>query len=154
MKRFRSIDKPLHGQRGVVLILFALLLVILLGFAAFAIDAARINLAKAELQNAADAAALAGVRKYFTSDSTAAKNEAIHLATRNYANGALIDASSVTATVASVTGYTHAIKVTILLSGMPLFFAPVLGISSRDVSVTATAVQSSTPTSHSILVSK
>lgn len=154
MKRVHSIGKPLHGQRGVVLILFALLLVILLGLAAFAIDAARINLTKIELQNAADAAALAGVRKYSTSDSTAAKNEAIHLATRNYANGSLIDASSVTATAASVTGYTYAIKVRILLSGIPLFFAPVFGISSRDVSATATAVQSTTPTTHSILVSK
>lgn len=47
-------------QRGSVLMLFVLLLPVLLGFTALAVDISRVQLAKQELQNAADAAALAG----------------------------------------------------------------------------------------------
>jgi type II secretory pathway pseudopilin PulG len=47
-------------QRGSVVVLFALLLPVLLGFTALAVDISRIQLTKQELQNAADAAALAG----------------------------------------------------------------------------------------------
>ncbi len=47
-------------QRGSVVLLFVLLLPILLGFTAVAVDFSRVLLARQELQNAADAAALAG----------------------------------------------------------------------------------------------
>jgi Flp pilus assembly protein TadG len=50
----------LERQRGAVAILTALFLVVLLALAAFAIDIARWYLVRNELQNAADAAALAG----------------------------------------------------------------------------------------------
>ena len=60
MAHSQHIIKPLDGQRGVVAVLFALCLIVLLGVAALAIDVARINLTKVELQGAADAAALAG----------------------------------------------------------------------------------------------
>lgn len=62
MTRSSCINKLPHGQRGVVLVWFAVLLPLLLGFAALAIDLARLNLVRVELQNAADAAALAGAR--------------------------------------------------------------------------------------------
>jgi Flp pilus assembly protein TadG len=48
------------GRRGAVAVLIAILLVPLLGLLAFGIDAGWIALTKTELQNAADAAALAG----------------------------------------------------------------------------------------------
>ena len=57
-----DIIKLLNGQRGAVAILFVLCLAVLLGFAAFAVDLASLNLTRVELQNAADAAALAGAR--------------------------------------------------------------------------------------------
>lgn len=47
-------------QRGSMMVLFALLLPVLLGFTALSVDISRIQLTKQELQNAADAAALAG----------------------------------------------------------------------------------------------
>ncbi len=56
------IIKPLDGQRGGAAILFVLCLPALLGFTALAVDLARLNLTKVELQNAADAAAVAGAR--------------------------------------------------------------------------------------------
>jgi Flp pilus assembly protein TadG len=50
-------------RNGAVVPLFALLLVPLMGMLAFSIDAGYMALAKADLQNAADAAALAGAEK-------------------------------------------------------------------------------------------
>jgi type II secretory pathway pseudopilin PulG len=47
-------------QHGSVMLMFVLMLPILLGFTALAVDFSRVLLAKQELQNAADAAALAG----------------------------------------------------------------------------------------------
>lgn len=47
-------------QRGAVLMLFVVVLPLLLGFSALSVDISRVLLAKQELQNAADAAALAG----------------------------------------------------------------------------------------------
>jgi Flp pilus assembly protein TadG len=49
-----------HRQHGSVMLLFVLLLPILLGFTAVAVDFSRVLQTKQELQNAADAAALAG----------------------------------------------------------------------------------------------
>ncbi len=90
------IVKLLHGQRGAVAILFALCLIVLLGFAALAVDLARINMIKVELQNAADAAAIGGARSLsdaslIATDQpynwTAARQMANQVATANYANG-------------------------------------------------------------------
>lgn len=49
-----------HNQHGSVMLLFVLLLPILLGFTAVSVDFSRVLQAKQELQNAVDAAALAG----------------------------------------------------------------------------------------------
>jgi Flp pilus assembly protein TadG len=136
-----SISKRLHRQRGVVIIWFALLLPVLLGFAGLAIELARINLIKVELQNAADAAALAGAHKYATpADSAAAKKEARDMAASHYANGDSIRVANITPTVA-ITGYTYAIRVKIALSGINLIFGPFLGMSSSNVQATAIAGQ-------------
>ncbi|HZX31870.1 MAG TPA: Tad domain-containing protein [Rhodocyclaceae bacterium] len=51
------------GQRGGVLILFALCLVVLIGFAGLVIDLGATYVGKTELQNAADASALAGAKQ-------------------------------------------------------------------------------------------
>jgi len=52
--------RPAAPQRGAVTLMTALLLPVLLGVAAFAIDLAWVRVVRNELQNAADAAALAG----------------------------------------------------------------------------------------------
>jgi Flp pilus assembly protein TadG len=53
-------SQPAHRQRGAVTLMTALLLPVLLGVAALAIDLAYVRVVRNELQNAADAAALAG----------------------------------------------------------------------------------------------
>ena len=50
-------------QRGAIMILFAVSLTVLLGFMALAIDLGRTYVVRTELQNAADAAALAGAKE-------------------------------------------------------------------------------------------
>jgi Flp pilus assembly protein TadG len=54
---------PPPRQNGVLLVTFALSLVALLGFVGLAMDASRLQLVQAELQNAADACALAAVQE-------------------------------------------------------------------------------------------
>ena len=61
----RSINKKnisARGERGAVIIIFAISLFVLIGFAALAIDIGYLHTTRSELQNVADAAALAGAR--------------------------------------------------------------------------------------------
>ena len=53
---------PPQDQRGAVAVLVALMLPVLTGAAAFAIDLAYVHVVRSEMQNDADAAALAGAR--------------------------------------------------------------------------------------------
>jgi uncharacterized membrane protein len=173
MRRLRYINKQPHAQRGVVVIWFALLLPVLLGFTALAVDLACINLARVELQNAADAAALAGVLSvggpvggpYSWSN---VESDARKVAQSNFVNGAQIHQATIDmgyCTPSSPAAGLHAVdaggdfpavRVTIALSStanggpLQLFFAPILGIASSDVQASAIAAR---PTlGHSILV--
>lgn len=77
----------LKEQSGAVAILVAICLIVFIGFAAFAIDIGHLYLARNELQNAADAGALAGARflynDYGTSVNTNANGIASEAATAN-----------------------------------------------------------------------
>lgn len=57
-----------HRRRGTVITYVAITGTLLIGFAALAVDAGNLYRVRAELQNAADAAALAGALAYFESD--------------------------------------------------------------------------------------
>ena len=71
-RRTQSIRK----QKGVGAIIFALLLLVLLGFAALAIDIGNLMLARAQAQTAADAAALAGAQCLYAQANNASCNNA------------------------------------------------------------------------------
>ena len=68
------------NQRGATAILVALLLVVLVGFTALAIDVGHLVVARNELQNAADAGALAGARFLYNEDGTAVNEDANQIA--------------------------------------------------------------------------
>lgn len=161
MTRLRSIDRRLHRQRGGVAIWFALLLPVLLGFAALAVDLTRLHLVKVELQNAADAAAMGGARSLTDPGGdpfnwTAAEAKALELAQQNVANGAPIQQATIETgywnlqsrswSDTAATGYFPAVRATIAISDaqnngpLNLLFAPVLGIADRNVEASATAV--------------
>lgn len=151
--------KRLNSQRGAVAILFALLLLLVLpGVAAFAIDLVRLNLTKAELQNAADAAALAGAHSLgdvLSPHWASAADTAQVWAKHNVANGSKIkDATIETvywpslrpSTSAPVAGDAPAIRAIIIIDNthnsgpFKFFFAPFLGNASINVRDTAIAV--------------
>ncbi len=60
----------LNGQRGVTIILVALLMFVFLGIAALVIDLSHLYVVRNELQNAADAGALAGARFLYNDNGT------------------------------------------------------------------------------------
>lgn len=67
--------KILTNRRGAIAIVVALSMVVLLGFGAFAIDFGNAYVVKNELQNAADAAALAGASVLFHADELCVAND-------------------------------------------------------------------------------
>lgn len=78
-KRSRFILR-LKDERGVVAIIVGLSIVMFVGFAALAIDIGHLYGVRNELQNAADAGALAGARFLYTEDGTAVNAGANQLA--------------------------------------------------------------------------
>ncbi len=68
MKKIKLISK---SQKGAVSVLVALTLPVLVGVGALAVDLAYLHVVRNELQNDADAAALAGARKLYTNGASA-----------------------------------------------------------------------------------
>jgi Flp pilus assembly protein TadG len=78
-----------RGARGNVVIVFALSLVVLIGFAALSVDMGRIYNVKGDLQNAVDAAALGAIRDLNGSPDqfAPARASAQYFASLHQANG-------------------------------------------------------------------
>lgn len=68
MKTKRAVKWTRLGRRGVVAVMFGLLLPVFIGFASLSVDTAMVATAQAQMRTAADAAALAGVRALATND--------------------------------------------------------------------------------------
>jgi hypothetical protein len=131
-------------ERGMVVLLVAMLLVAFLGFAALVVDLGILFVIRGELQNAADAAALAGVVELVDSDVATAQATAIAYATDpgNYhltqpppgqdaVTVTVIDSETLEVRVRRASG---------TASGpVPTYFAPILGINSADIEVVAVA---------------
>ena len=75
----------IRGNRGQVLMLVALMLVVLVGFAALAIDMAYMFSVRHELQRCADSGALAGA-SWFIDNSVPAPTDDPESRARDYAN--------------------------------------------------------------------
>jgi Flp pilus assembly protein TadG len=159
MARSHHIIKALQGQRGVAAILFVIFLPVLVGVVALAVDLARLNLTKVELQNAADAAALAGARSLNAAGGypnwSEAETNARSVAKQNYANAALIQDVNVSTDsgywntltfsyspshVSNHTGDVPAVHATVSISSLNLFFAPIWGIAQRNIQASAIAM--------------
>jgi len=160
-----AIERP--ARRGFALIYAAIIIIVLVGVAAFAVDLGRGHMAKTELQATADAAARAAVwrvpdRKYAASDSTSVRSVAATVAGANKAAGtavALDKANDVTIGYWSLTQRTftsavsnddlaraNAVKVvpartTAKGTAIAHYFAPAIGTdTSTDVSASAVAM--------------
>lgn len=118
---------------GAVAVMVALLMVVLVGSAALAVDIGRARVVAEQVQKAADAAALAGAA-YLPTDLATARRTAAQVAAANLAVG-LAGAPSVSAQV----GGTPTSLVVRVSAPMSYVFGPVLGITGTDVVRTATA---------------
>jgi Flp pilus assembly protein TadG len=144
-------------RRGSIMILAAAFIVVIFAFAAFCIDIGYIVVANADLQNAADAAAMSGAGNLRNGPSQA-RAFAITLAANNSStnNNVVIaesdielgtwDENTATFTLLAAADESQADSVRVTCSrthagGNPLhlFFAPILGRKTADISVTATA---------------
>ena len=159
-RRRQDRSAPRRDQRGVVAIIVGLTLAVLVGFAGLALDGGRLYVNKTELQNAADACALAasyeltGSPAIPASNFTQAHNAAVLVATRNSVGfqGAAIDPAAVTVefgTALSGGGWLTAasnppadakyVRCTLQEAGIVPWFMQVMGFGPQTVAAAATA---------------
>ncbi len=143
-----------YRRHGIALVWLVLMWTAMIGLVGLSIDVAYALNARAQLQTAADAAALAGAMQ-LKNGSSAALGAAATVALANTAAGATVElAASGDATVGSynagvfASSYAtpNAVKVIARRTAgsprgpMPLFFGPLFGVPTADISATATAV--------------
>lgn len=155
-------------QRGIVAMMAAPLMIVMVGMTALAVDVGRIMVVRNELQNAADAAALAGAARlasYIEPDWDAAAAAAAVAISRSESEKTLLAEGAIETGFWPVTGEgpmrahdsvptvpmpgeNPAVRVTVTRAAgsnggpMGLVFAPILGIFTQDVSASAVAVVS------------
>lgn len=125
MKRFLKIMKKEKGQ---MMVISALILTAFIGFAAFSVDTGRIYMTKSNLQNAADAAALAGAQEL--PDNPA---EAINAANQYLSNNGITDE-----TVEVTIGADNKSITVNVERNVPMSLAAVVGFSNCDVKADTT----------------
>lgn len=130
MQRLR---KPFGDDRGVVAVLVAILMVPLLGFVAISVDVAATHAERQQLQNGADAAAMAIAQDCARQDCGTPRDTAQAFALDNSNDGeAVADVSPIPIPSAG--------RVNVTNSGIrEHWFAPVLGVNTTDILTTARA---------------
>jgi Flp pilus assembly protein TadG len=129
------------NERGVALVMMALMVFLILGVSAMVVDYGMIKAAKAEAQRAMDAAALAGASAFLIPDPATdyeaiATERAHEFAYKHSVQTVPITAGedSVTVDVAAKT-----VRVDWYRSNLPLWFANIFGTSTMGLRATATA---------------
>ena len=126
------------GERGQAMVLWALMAVVLIGVVGLTIDGSNVTENRRKLQNAADAAALAGAVD-LPDSSTAAQTSAIQYLTANGFGGAN---DSLTLNQVSTTNFANDTITVTLRRTVPFSLSGVLGLTSADVTATAKVVVS------------
>ncbi|MEW1820187.1 pilus assembly protein TadG-related protein [Arthrobacter sp. NPDC080031] len=135
----RNVDASGGREQGATTLIVAMLLVVLLGFAALAVDVGALYAEKAQLQNGADASALAIARDCAAGSCGSTSTTASLLANGN-ANDGSSGVSSITFPQATtVRVETNSRDAGTGSNSFSLFFARVLGINSADVRAVAQA---------------
>lgn len=135
----RKIETADGSEKGATTLIVAFLLVVLLGFAALAVDVGALYAEKAQLQNGADASALA-----IAGDCAAGNCWSTNTTASQLANGNANDGSSGVASITFPQATTVRVETNSRDAGtgansFSLFFARVLGINSADVRAVAEA---------------
>jgi hypothetical protein len=137
---------PRRGERGAVLVHVAVATVGLLAFASLSIDLGAMWVARAQAQNAADAAALAGGigLAYVSPDPAAATGAAQTIAQQHSVWGQPLTAAAVATTVGPCPAGAPAVSgdcmtLTITPPALPVFFSRIFGAAPTAVHASATA---------------
>ncbi|MCA9043701.1 MAG: VWA domain-containing protein [Planctomycetaceae bacterium] len=145
-----------HPRRGVLIVWIALCLIIIMAFVAYSVDLGLMVTCESELQNAADAGSMSGARA-LRNGRTAAIDTAQIWAEKNSAAGELVslvpsedveigiwdrDTDSFVPVPASSSTSPNAVRVTCRRqaargTGLPLSFAPMIGVNSADLSASS-----------------
>lgn len=154
MKRTQLSCERRDRERGVSLILVAILLAVLITTSALAVDLASLYVARNEAQRAADAAALAGAKVFVettcaasancSSYQTQARQRAIDVGGQNQVFGQAASIQAGDITFNGLTSTNPRITVVVQRSAarsntVPMFFSKFFRTSSPDVSAAATA---------------
>jgi Flp pilus assembly protein TadG len=118
VKRENIMNQNKHtvcNQTGAIIIIVAVSLVMILGFSALSIDFGRRMVVQNQVQNSADAGALAGARFLYNADGTINDTGAKQIAT-NATNGNDADGSSVTDVTVEIGNWTFANRTFIEIS--------------------------------------
>jgi len=131
-------------ERGVVIIFVALVLLLMLGFISLGVDVAKLMATRSQLQNAADAAALAGASGIDPATGVLVRTTAVTRAQQTgLLNNAFVgDPQPVVVESGDIVTTSNTCKVTARREGanaVITYFARVLGINSLGVTATATA---------------
>lgn len=150
-----------RNEKGAILAIVALSLVVILGMGALAVDMGMLMKQREDAQRAADAAALAGASafmEYMPNDAIAlAKERAFDYLARNYVGGTYIDTTNKVSTVTGGNRYIttasegtvvvlpDSVKVRVIVRrpAVGTLFARVLGYLNVPIAAKAAAVASS-----------
>jgi hypothetical protein len=130
-----------RGERGVTLVLMALMMFLILGMSALVVDYGMIKAAKAEAQRAMDAAALAGASAFLVPDPATdyealAIERAHEFGQKHTVRNVQITDPEVTVTVDLAA---RTVKADWYRGNLPLWFANIFGSSTMGLSASATA---------------
>lgn len=147
---FSAIDKIFHShpQRGAILVLFAITFPFLMAFSAIAVDLGTVYVQRVHLQNAADAAALAGAYQLGNSSDDPAVNSSVSYTAKNSPSDTTVTSSDSTmpseerqinlsSDINRKSSYST-IEVQ-LRERVPLYFFRYFGMENMPIAVTATA---------------
>ncbi|PNI10309.1 pilus assembly protein TadG [Arthrobacter sp. AFG7.2] len=141
----RRLTAETDNERGAVSVIVAILLVTLLGFVAIAVDVGVIYSERAQLQNGADASAIAMAQKCARDeadiDCSTASPLAGSLANQNALDGiSKVHTIHLDKTTRKVSVTTSAKEVGGTDNSVSLFFADVLGVPTKEVGARASAI--------------
>jgi len=152
----RSLPRQISNERGVVLAIMALLLFVLLGLAALAIDLGIMYSARTEAQRTADAAAHAGAAFLVRApaDENGARDEAVRIALRNPVQGSEVSIDRIQDI--DIRLDSARVRVRVYRTGargnpITTLFAGALGINQVDIAATAAAEVYPAATSRCVL---
>lgn len=144
--RLSKYPKLPSNRRGIILVLSVILLVAVFAFVAFTVDTGHMAVVRAQLQAAADSAAL-GSAQQIPDGETIVRASATDLAGRNKAGGNAVTlaASDIELGFFDFAGKTfvvnpaeaNAVRVTARVEDQQHFFAPIMGTDNFDMTATA-----------------